>query len=138
MEFEVKIFGIKSKKIKRLSYLSKHQVLETFDEAPWEKIINQLKENNTPEKDSPHFGIENRKDNFVLLLTPINNAGWMIIYIQQVKYKVFFGLFPTTKTHITEKRKQDFKTVKDCIKLFLNQEYQSLEQICNENLLSIH
>lgn len=56
MEFEVKIFGVKSKKIKRLSYLSKHQVLETFNEAPWEKIIDQLKENNTPEKDSRWVG----------------------------------------------------------------------------------
>jgi len=115
-----------------------NEVMELFEKNPWLKLswLELFEKTQTAEQHEIHrkpvlqilqvVDWENKFNNPTLFVGP-KDGGWTIAYIRPKISKKFFGLKKVTNRYVKEANQQTENDVRDCLKAFMRNDLQFLE-----------
>jgi len=124
MSFRASFCDPFKKDIIELGDISKDDVLDKFEQTPWNDFLNKMASAKQDEiYYSPSLEIENKETKHGLAISAVgdpNNFEFYIFYKRPKKVKSFFGLKETIKDdYITDKTGQTKQDVLDCLNALL-------------------
>lgn len=113
-----------------IGYISKNEIMETFDKIPWKEYLAKMKIAKQSEIHySPSLEIENKDNRNGLSVSSVDVTEWYIFYKRPKLVKRFFGLFEKMdNNYLTDIQGQTESDVRKCLEALIKNDLKFLEE----------
>jgi hypothetical protein len=113
-----------------IGYISKNEIMETFDKIPWTEYLAKMK--TAKQSDihySPSLEIENKDNRNGLSVSAVDGTEWYIFYKRPKLVKRFFGLVEKLdNNYLTDIQGQTENDVRICLEALIKNDLKFLEE----------
>jgi hypothetical protein len=113
-----------------IGYISKNEIMETFDKIPWTEYLAKMKSAKQSEIHfSPSLEIENKDNRNGLSVSAVDGTEWYIFYKRPKLVKRFFGLMEKMdNNYLTDVQGQTESDVRNCLEALIKNDLRFLEE----------
>jgi len=113
-----------------IGYISKNEIMETFDKIPWTEYLAKMKTAKQSEIHySPSLEIENKDNRNGLSVSAVDGTEWYIFYERPKLVKRFFGLVEKLdNNYLTDIQGQTENDVRICLEALIKNDLKFLEE----------